>query len=100
MKRIFIGVLSLLIGVFQAFSGDSAIDVAAQSKSDSTPYAVAERGAHHRVWERTEYEMTPFGKIVPRIHRYTELATGMHYQKDGQWVESKEVIEPLPNGAG
>jgi hypothetical protein len=32
------------------------------------------------------------------VHRYTELATGMHYQKDGQWVESKEQIDILPQG--
>jgi hypothetical protein len=63
-----------------------------------TPYAVVDRGANSRVWQRTTYETTPDGKQIPRTHQYTELATGLHYQKKGQWVESKEEIEILPNG--
>ena len=64
-----------------------------------TAYAVVERGANHRVWEKTSYEPGINGVAVPKKHRYTELATGMHYQQNGQWVESKEVIEPYATGA-
>jgi hypothetical protein len=63
-----------------------------------TAYAVVERDANSRVWERTTYELSPSGSIVPQKHRYTELATGLHYQKNGQWVESKEEINILPDG--
>jgi alpha-tubulin suppressor-like RCC1 family protein len=63
-----------------------------------TAYSVVGRDANSRVWERTTYELSPFGIVVPQKHRYTELATGLHYQKNGQWVESKEEIDILPNG--
>ncbi len=63
-----------------------------------TPYAVVDRGANHRVWQRTTYETRPDGTQIPHIHTYTELATGLHYMKNGQWVESKEEIDILPNG--
>ena len=62
---------------------------------------VVERGAHERVWERVSYEPAPDGRLVPHKHRYTEVATGMHYQDaNGQWAESKEQIDLLPNGQG
>ena len=63
-----------------------------------TPFAVVDRGANHRVWQRTTYETTPDGRQIPHIHEYTELATGLHYWKDGEWVESKEQIDILPDG--
>lgn len=65
-----------------------------------TPYRVIERGVNHKVWQRETYEKLSNGKIVPSIHKYTELATGMHYKDaKGQWVESKELIESFPQGA-
>jgi len=73
-------------------------DPAGQTGSKDAPYAVADRGANHRVWQRTTYETTPDGKQIPQLHQYTELATGLHYRKNGQWVESKEEIEILPDG--
>jgi hypothetical protein len=63
-----------------------------------TAYSVVQRDGNSRVWERTVYERGPEGTIVPRNHRYTELATGMHYQKNGQWLESKEEIDLLSQG--
>jgi hypothetical protein len=64
-----------------------------------SPAVVVSRGANNRVWERTSYEPGPNGQLIPRKHRYTELATGMHYWKDGQWVESKEEIAVQPDGS-
>ena len=61
-------------------------------------YAVVDRGANHRVWQRTTYQVTPDGRTVPHLQQYTELATSLHYWKDGQWVESKEEINILPDG--
>ncbi len=71
----------------------------AESRSATAP-AIVERGPHHRVWERTVYETTRSGN-VPRVHRFTELATGMHYQEKagGDWRDTVEEIEPLPGGA-
>jgi hypothetical protein len=79
-------------------SGPSAIAGQGTVPAQDTPYAVVDRGANHRVWQRTTYETRPDGKQIPHIHKYTELATGLHYKKNGQWVESKEQIDILPNG--
>jgi hypothetical protein len=65
-----------------------------------TAYSIVERGANHNVWEKLSYEMGPDGKVVPRTHRYVELASGMNYKDaNGQWRKSKEVIESYPGGA-
>src|SRR5262245_22819016 len=42
---------------------------------------ILERGRHHRVIQTTNGGT------------YTEIANGMHYLDNGQWVESKELIE-------
>jgi hypothetical protein len=59
---------------------------------------IIERGANYRVWQRTDYEITPDGKKVPRTHKFTELATGLSVQRNGQWVESRAEISILPDG--
>src|SRR5260221_14587982 len=61
-------------------------------------YVVTGRDANSRIWERTVYRLDQSGKAVPKKTSYTELATGLHYQKNGQWVESKEQIDILPDG--
>jgi hypothetical protein len=35
---------------------------------EPTPYAVTSRDANSRVWERTTYEQSPSGQIVPKQH--------------------------------
>ena len=85
-----------------------ALTAYGQSGSQSSPsgpaqpklYSVVERGPHHQVWESTEAITRPDGKKTSRVHRLTELATGMNYEEGGKWVESKAEIETLPNGAG
>jgi len=42
--------------------------------------------------------MAPDGRIVPHVHQYTELATGLNHLVNGQWVASKENIEISPDG--
>src|SRR4029079_4593635 len=38
--------------------------------------------------------------IITRTNQaYLELATGMHFQRDGQWLEAKEEIAPIAGGA-
>lgn len=70
-----------------------------QTLPPPTPYQVVDQGANNNVWERTVYERAPDGSVVPKKHRYTELATGLNYLQNGQWVESKEVIETYSGGA-
>ena len=62
-------------------------------------YVIIERGPHHRVWERTGYIVAPDGQTFTNSQTYTELATGMHYWTNGQWLDSKEQIEILADGS-
>jgi hypothetical protein len=80
--------------VIIALVGISVTAIPAQE----APYQVTERGANHRVWQRTIYETGPDGRPMPHVHQYTELATGLHYLNHGQWIESKEQIDLLPDG--
>lgn len=58
------------------------------------------RGANHQVWQNTTYETLPSRRIVPHIHEYTELATGLNFKdENGQWVASSEEIEGSANGS-
>lgn len=41
----------------------------------------------------------PDGSVMEHKSTRVELATGMHYRDGNDWVESKELIEPDPNGA-
>lgn len=91
MKR-FIPVVLFTASLASGFSAEREI----------SGYTVKERGPHHRIWERIEYEDAPDGTKVPKVRSYTELATGLHYKDEqtGQWLESREEIEILPNAAG
>ena len=63
-----------------------------------TPYSVVQRDANSQVWERTVYEVGPSGQAVPRVRSYTELATGLNFMQNGQYVPSQEEIDLLPQG--
>ena len=52
------------------------------------------------MWARTVYETGPGGKVFAEKHSYTELGTGLCYKDaNGNWTDSKEVIEAWPQGA-
>ncbi len=57
-------------------------------------FAVAERGADYKVLQKTTVEHGS-----NRVHQITELATGLHYLKNGQWLESRDEIVVAPGGA-
>src|SRR5262245_54062293 len=61
--------------------------------------AISERGPHHRVWERISTVTLPNGQELERKSSYTELGTGMHYWKEGQWQESQARFRVFPGGA-
>src|ERR1035437_9914643 len=63
-----------------------------------TAYRVVDAGANHRVWQNETYEKSPDGQVYTHIHTFKELCSGLNYLKAGQWVESKEQIEVLPQG--
>ena len=61
-------------------------------------YQVVERGPHHRKVERTMWQISPEGQSIPHVSSYVELATGMYYQKAGQWHESDPSFQIARNG--
>jgi len=60
----------------------------------ASQFQVVERGADYNVLQKTTYEGG-----TNHVHRVIELATGMHYLSNGQWIESREEIEAFPRGA-
>jgi hypothetical protein len=60
--------------------------------------SIVGRGPHHRVVQTLSSNVTPWGRVYALTNRYVELATGMHYWHDGQWVESREIVEAVPGG--
>lgn len=104
MKTLFIGAL-LVAFVINTPAQRANLQAATKSGAPSvgtqdTPFSVVQRDANSRVWQRTTYEQGSSGELVPHVQQYIELATGMHYKdpKTGEWLESSEVIEILPNG--
>jgi len=63
-----------------------------------TPYAVVSQDANSALWQCETYEQAPDGSIVPHLHQYTELATGLNHLVNGQWVATKEEIDISPDG--
>jgi hypothetical protein len=62
-------------------------------------YTVTERGPHHRVWSCVTWHTNAPGAGEAQTNSYTELATGLHFFQDGQWVESREEIAVVAEGA-
>src|SRR6185437_3578360 len=98
MKNPLIAAILLLISVripaqLAVSSGGSGATTA-----QNAPFVVVQRDANSRVWARTNYEKAPSGETLAHVHRYTELASGMHYRdpQTGNWIESKEQIDILP----
>ena len=60
------------------------------------PPTIVERGPHHRVWQSTIRSVDEGGRETVRTGGYVELATGLHYWKEGQWQESREEFKVLP----
>src|ERR1035438_417957 len=89
--------LSIMVGI-SYFCEAQSVTSQQTSGSFATPYAITVQDANSRVWQRTVYETDPAGQIVARQHSYTEVASGLNHLVNGQWVESKEEIDILPNG--
>ncbi|MEI6782130.1 MAG: hypothetical protein WCQ21_14555 [Verrucomicrobiota bacterium] len=67
--------------------------------SAAADYTVIERGPHHRVMAKVTWQTDALGRVMAYTNSYTELLGGMHYLKDGEWVESQDLIEGYPGGA-
>jgi hypothetical protein len=61
---------------------------------------VAERGFHHKVWNKTHPELQRDGTVLVRTNSYVELATGLCHWDDTEraWKDSVADIQLLPAG--
>lgn len=110
MKTIFLAMPALVVLLIAAPDGVMAqgtvepLQPNAQSvttKDDQPAYTVRERGAHHRVWDAVTTTTDRKGRTRYQTNSVTELAAGMNFiNENGEWEESSETIEILPNNKG
>ena len=66
-------------------------------------FSITHREANERTWQVTTYKISHSGEIVPHVHTYKELATGLCFLPAGQngtnWMDSRELINVLPDGS-
>src|ERR1044072_298134 len=62
-------------------------------------WTVVERGPHHKAMEQVVRQPLLDGTLSEKKLRRVDLATGLHYWENGQWIEAREAIEPAPHGA-
>ena len=60
---------------------------------------ITERAQNQRVVRNVTEELSQDGSITLRTNTFTELANGIHYWKDGQWLETKEQFRLFEGGA-
>ncbi len=78
----------------------AVVSVQAQgNRADPPQPRVTERGLHHRVWETVIWQEDMFGETRPQTHRFTELATGMHTVRNGEFVPASDELEITATGA-
>ena len=58
-----------------------------------------ERGPDSKVWQRAVLQTNLSGEVTTNQQSYTELATGLCYLQDGQYVDSVEEVDSTANGA-
>src|SRR5216117_3969575 len=90
MKTSFLSLLFLLPAVWP---------VAGQEPIGNEKATVIERGPHHARWYWTTEQVWPDGQKLTQEHSVIELATGLNFLKDGQWIPAVETIELFPDGA-
>jgi hypothetical protein len=91
LSALFLAVLSSSVVVAQSPVKDGA--------SAGVPFSIVERGPHHRTWARVSEFKLRDDKVFYKTNSYVELATGMHYFENGQWLDTQELIEPVEGGA-
>jgi hypothetical protein len=102
MKTSFIAVALLLGagGVYGQAVGSGAAQVSSEAPNQTTNYIVSERGPYYRVWQKVVSTTDQLGNVILSTNQaYVELATGLHYLQNGQWIDSQELIEAFPGGA-
>ncbi len=85
---------ALCIAMFAAGKFASAEKAAGLATAPISDAVIVDRGAHHRTWQRVRDNVHPSGKITKGTNYIVELCSGLHYQENGQWIETEEAILP------
>src|SRR6266478_6167986 len=85
----------LVLGCLTSF----ADPLAAQPAADSGQALVIERGSDYAIVQLVTSQVRADGLTVTRTNSYTALEMGMHYLKDGNWLETQERIEVAVDGS-
>ncbi|HEY1790221.1 MAG TPA: hypothetical protein VGJ73_18900 [Verrucomicrobiae bacterium] len=85
--------------LFVVEASHSAVPSQASTLPVSTDYVCVQRGPHSKIWRRAVIETNQSGIVRTNLHSYTELATGLCYLENGQYVDSVEQIDPVADGA-
>jgi hypothetical protein len=73
--------------------------VGAVNTSSSSDYSIVQRLPHSRLWQRTLLSTNALGMVRTNVQSYSELATGICYLANGQYVDSVEQVNSVPGGA-
>src|SRR5580692_3241389 len=60
--------------------------------------AIAASDASSITWEKTTYEKSSSGAMVPRRHRVLQVQTGLNYRDGQQWSRSDPTFQIGANG--
>ena len=91
---------ALAIAAVLALQPLAYIIAEAQTAETNITYAVVDRAADTKTVQSVTTITQPNGYAVRKTNSYVELAPGMHYLENGQWKESRALIEILPGGTG
>jgi hypothetical protein len=58
-----------------------------------------ERGQDYAIYRSVTERLTPDGNSIFETNQFTLLENALHYQENGEWRESEDLIESFPNGA-
>ena len=72
---------------------------ASPASSAITDLQITERGPDHRVVQYKSQKTNERNEIIEKTHSYTELATGLNYRKNGEWIASNPEIIVGPDGS-
>src|SRR4051812_7381622 len=88
MKHFYAFVLFMFVTSFRALPAEQPLTS-----------RVINRSADARTIATPVDTIDPDGSHIVRTNLVTEVASGMHFQKDGEWIESEETIEAIDGGA-
>jgi hypothetical protein len=96
-RRVF--ATSLLAAICIWTVSTATAQIQSTNMSTSSDYVCVQRGPDSKVWQRTVLHTNQSGAVRTNLQSYTELATGLCYLQDGQYVDSVEEVDPTANGA-